>query len=237
MGIDVLLIIVVVSAIAGAVQATTGSGLALVAAPGLLLIDPGFVPVPLLVAGIAIAVRHAVVERHAIDRSTLIHAVVALIPGVLVGAGIRAIAPELVLTLVVAALVTVSAGALLFLPARTIPYGGVFGGFAGGLASILAGLPGPPLVVALQHLRPAALRATTSAYLLCVIVMTVGTLAVTGEIGRHELDLTLTLVPGVGIGLLAGRFLRSHLDGERFRKTVLIIALLSGIAVAASALR
>ena len=66
-----ILLIIGIMTLAGTVQAATGAGLSLVAVPPLVLIDPDFVPLPILIAGLLISTRHIVVEGAHIQRTTL----------------------------------------------------------------------------------------------------------------------------------------------------------------------
>ena len=68
-----------------AFQAAVGLGFALVAAPILALVDPQFVPGPLLLAGAALAAIMAHNERAAIDRPLLSVCLVGLAAGTIVG--------------------------------------------------------------------------------------------------------------------------------------------------------
>src|SRR5688572_3645039 len=56
-----------IMAIASALQASIGIGLALLAVPLLALIDPNLVPGPMLLAGALLAITSAYRERHAVD--------------------------------------------------------------------------------------------------------------------------------------------------------------------------
>ena len=62
-------------------------------------------------------------------------------------------------------------------------------------------------------------------------VVSVALLAVAGKFGSHELALTGWMIPGIVAGLLAGRYVRPHLDNAWFRTSVLWLALLGGVAV------
>jgi len=56
-------------------------------------------------------------------------------------------------------------------------------------------------------------------------------LVVAGEFGSHELELTGWMVPGLVVGLLAGRHVRPYVDKAWFRPAVLWLAVLGGAAV------
>ena len=74
------------AAIAACVQGTVGFGLALTSAPLLALLDPAFVPGPLLVASLPVSLAALVRERHHADVRGVAAAFVGRVPGTVVGA-------------------------------------------------------------------------------------------------------------------------------------------------------
>ena len=76
------------------VQGAVGFGMALVAAPLLVLIRPELVPGPLLVNGLALTLLVARRERDAIDLLGVRWGLVGRLPGIAVGAFALALIPE-----------------------------------------------------------------------------------------------------------------------------------------------
>src|SRR6516164_5526172 len=90
---------------ASALQAVSGMGMALLAAPLLVLIDPAFVPGPMLCAVMALSAAVARRDRAAIDRSVLTMALVGLLAGTMIGAALLALFVGLDLVRVFAVLI------------------------------------------------------------------------------------------------------------------------------------
>ena len=77
---------VAIMALGSALQAAVGIGLALFVVPVLALIDPAYIPGPMLLAGTVLAAMTAWRERHAVDRPGLYLSLAGLLVGTIVGA-------------------------------------------------------------------------------------------------------------------------------------------------------
>ena len=65
--------------------------------------------------------------------------------------------------------------------------------------------------------------------------MSVAAFAVTGAIDREILVAIAVSLPGLAIGAVVGISLRRHLNGERFRRLVLVVLVVAGVSAIASA--
>ena len=214
------------------VHGSLGLGAALVAGPALVAIDPGFAPGPLMVIGQIVGLRHAIVERRHTDRRAVRHCVLGLPFGLAAGLAVLTAISDKMLGLLIGSLTAAAAISLLCgLRIRRTPSVEVATGFATAFASVTAALPGPPLVLTFSDMKPATLRGTFATFVLMVAAAGLIGLVVTDEFGRHELELTAWLVPGVVLGLTAARFVRPYVDRSWFRPAVLIVALAGGIAL------
>src|SRR5271168_2996315 len=79
-------IAVAVMAIGSALQASAGIGLALFVVPVLALVDQSFIPGPMLLAGVVLALLTAYRERTAIDGPALRSSLIGLAVGTIIGA-------------------------------------------------------------------------------------------------------------------------------------------------------
>src|SRR5215469_10640395 len=103
-----LVIAIMIVAAGAALQAATGMGMALCAAPLLALIDPAFVPGPILCAIIMLSAAVAWREYAAIDRRILFVALLGLSAGCMIGAVLLRILIGLNLSQVFAVLIVVA---------------------------------------------------------------------------------------------------------------------------------
>lgn len=227
-----LIIVLGFTTVGATIQGSTGIGFTLIAGPALVAVDPGFIPGPLLVVAQAVSIRHIVVEHDMADRGALRHALVGLPFGLVGGLVVLELVSDTTLALLVGALTALSSVMLLagLHPTRTSRTE-LAGGVACTFAAVTAGLPGPPLIVAFNDMKPAAMRATTSMFVLVVGTVGFAGLLITSNFGRHELELLAWLVPGVALGLVSARWVRPVIDRRWFRPAVLVVALLGGLAL------
>lgn len=219
-------------AVGAALQAVTGMGMALFAAPLLALIDPAFVPGPALCAVVALSAAVAWRERAAIDRRILLTALSGLVAGCVVGALVLALLTGRDLSQIFAAMILTAVGlSLAGLRFRTGPVTLLIGGAASGILGTMSGAHGPPIALVLQHEAPDRLRATLCAFFAIGGLISVVALAAAGLMGPAKIGLALELLPGVALGFAAAPLFAGRLDQRRARAAVLIISALSALAL------
>jgi uncharacterized membrane protein YfcA len=227
-----LLVVLAVTAVGSLVHGTTGVGLGLVTGPFLLSIDPRFIPGPILLASVLIALRHLVAEGDQLDRATLTR----IVAGMPVGAGLALVVLAVIdqRTMAIGIGIAVIVTAALLLRGVTFPTGGrseVVAGVGATFGAVTAALPGPPLVMALHDREPGQLRPTVAASSVVIAAVTAASLTATGRFGLAELGLLALMVPAVLVGLIAARFVRPRIDQHRFRTAVLWLALAGGASL------
>jgi uncharacterized membrane protein YfcA len=192
-------------------QGSIGFGLGLVAAPLLVLIDPRFIPAPLLLASVVLTV----LLTHREWRSVQFRDLGWAIGGRMVG-----------IAAAIAALLLISG---LHLPPtpRTLLGAGMLSGFSGTAVSI----GGPPMALVLQRESGARLRGTLSAFFVVGISMSLVGLRIAGRLGRTELLLSLALLPGILLGYLISRHTARLLDRGYTRSAVLAVSGAAGVVV------
>lgn len=228
-------IVAMLIAAAGAiVHGSAGIGLALVAGPGLVAIDPAFVPGPILLAGQVIGARHLIVEHRSLDVPTWRRALIGLPLGLVMGLSVLAVTETRGRTLVIGGAVIIAATTMLLgvkikrTAAVEVGTGTMVTAF-----SVAAGLPGPPAALTYSDMPGPQMRANVSALMAFVGPIGLCGLVLTDNFGLHELGLTLAIFPGIAVGLILSRWVRPRIDNDWFRPTVLLIALAGGIATVA----
>src|SRR5215472_15342003 len=196
-----LVIAVMIVAAGSALQAATGMGMALFAAPLLALIDPAFVPGPALCAVMALSAAVAWRERAAIDRRVLFVALLGLSAGCAIGAILLAVLIGRDLGRVFAALILAAVFlSVAGLRIRISRLALLIGGAASGILGTMAGVQGPPIALVLQHEAPDRLRATLCAFFAVGGLLSLVALAAAGAFGIAEIERGLELMPGVAFG-------------------------------------
>jgi uncharacterized membrane protein YfcA len=225
-------IVTTVVAIAAALQAGTGMGLALFAAPLLALVDPALVPGPMLCAVVALSVAVGWRERVFIDRRVLGLALSGLLGGSVVGALALVVLAGMHLAAIFAAaiLATVLLSVLGLHPRASVT-ALLIAGAAAGILGTLFGVHGPPIALVLQHEPPERLRATLCAFFAVGCVISLLALAIVGAFGVSQIGAGLQLMPGAAIGFVCAPILSRVIDRRRARIAVLTISSLSAVAL------
>jgi uncharacterized protein len=219
-------------AVGAALQAVTGMGMALFAAPLLALIDPAYVPGPALCAVIALSALVAWRERTAIDRRIMVTALFGLVVGCVVGALVLALLTGRDLSQVFAMMILAAVGlSLAGLRFRTDTLALLIGGAASGVLGTMSGAHGPPIALVLQHEAPDRLRATLCAFFAVGGAISVLALAAAGLMGAARIGLALELLPGAVLGFAVAPLFAGRLDQKRARAAVLVISALAALAL------
>ena len=218
--------------VGSALQGAVGFGFAIVAAPVLFLVDPVWVPGPIIFSALVLTSLTAIRERDAIDYRGLTWGLAGRLPGTFAGAAlVSTLSVEqlaMPLGLLVLLAVAISASRLRFEPGpRTLFGAGVLSGFMGTASSI----GGPPMALVYQHGPGDRLRATLAAYFVAGGVISLVALAVVGRFGVEEAWLGAVLVPGIVLGFAASSRLKGLVDRGYTRPAVLAVAVATGLGI------
>jgi uncharacterized membrane protein YfcA len=208
-----------------AVQGSVGFGLSLVTVPLVFLIDPSFVPGPVLCVAIVLTLLLSHRERRSIDFHGVAWVLTGRIPGTLLGAAALVMLAGDVLSVLFGVLVLLavasSALRLVVQPKRwSLASVGVLSGFMGTTAA----LGGPPVALLLQNLPGARMRGTLSGIFLVGASVSLLALVAISRFGRQELVLAIALLPGVLLGFGISGFVAPILDRGYTRAAVLVMA-------------
>ena len=228
----VLLLATVAVACGAALQTAVGFGFALVAAPVLLFIDPGLVPVPITLAALLMTAGNFVINHRHADWGGLAWVGIGNLPGYWLGGLALTLLPVPVMALLFGGLtlsmVGLSLSHLRFKPtARWLLPMGALSGFSG----ITTSMNGPPIALTYQHAPGPQVRGTLSVYFFISNLVLIGLFLALGKLGSQELIAGVILIPGVLLGLGFGRYLTGWLDAGRTRRAVLWVSAVSAVAV------
>jgi hypothetical protein len=207
-------------------------GMALLAAPLLLLVDRSLVPGPMLCATMVLSIAVVFRERSAIDRNLLGVAFLGLAVGCVIGAITLAWLSGVNLANVFGAIILVIVLlSVLGLHIRATTPSLLLGGVASGILGTMFGVHGPPIAIVLQHEPPERMRGTLCAFFAVGCGISLVLLAMIGTFDVSGMEYGLALLPGVAIGFAVGPFLGRMLNRQRARIAVLTISTLSGLAL------
>ncbi len=213
-------------------QGSIGFGMGLLAAPILILLDPRFVPAPLLACTLVLTLLMTYRERHAIDVRGLGWALVGRVAGTAAGGGILAFAATdtfvLLFGVFVLAAVAMSVSGQRFAPTRPAL---VTAGVVSGVIGTVAAVGGPPLALLYQDASGARIRGTISGFFVIGTIVSLAALWLVGRLGAGELRLALLLLPGMLAGLALSRRTARWVDRGWTRPAVLAVVALAGLVI------
>ena len=224
---------VVLTVLFGAtLQGSVGFGMGLIASPILILIDPRFVPGPILLSTTVLTVLLVYRERTAIDFHGIQWAMVGRLFGTVLASAILLVvsADQLVLLIGVFILsaVGMSLSGFRFDPIRPVL---VVAGMLSGLLGTVASVGGPPMALVYQHAAGARIRSTMSGFFLLGTILSLGALWYVGRFDAYEIQLTLVMLPSVLTGFVLSKWTAVYVDRGYVRPAVLSVAAGAGLLV------
>ena len=213
-------------------QGSVGFGLGLIGVPLLVLIDPVFVPGPLLLGAFLLNILVSHREHAAIDFTGVKWAIPGRIFGAIFGALMLILVPQGHLSLLFGAMVLLAVGITFsgmdFPPtSKNILVAGTFSGFMGTTSAI----GGAPMALVYQKQKGSRIRGTLSVIFSVGTVISISSLVIIGRFGVREIQAALVLFPGIVVGFILSRHTARILDRGFIRIAVLITSALSGTFV------
>lgn len=212
-------------ALGALVQGTVGFGMALVATPLLALLDPAWVPVPVLVVAFVHASATLLRERGQADWAGVGWAMLGRVPGTAAGVVLVVLLPPRVFAATVAVIVLVCvAVSMAPVRVRPVPPLLVTAGVVAGVSGTAASIGGPPLAILYQREPGPRIRATLGAFFGLGTVLSLAGLGIGGAVRTESLGHGLLLVPFLVAGFLASGPARRLVDRGGTRPAVLVLA-------------
>ena len=222
----------VATAAGAAAQAAIGMGFNLFAVPLLALIDPVFVPGPVLMHGFLLSI--AVSWRLRADIN--VREVGISVCGLLAGTALAAIAlsfmsaeslPRVFGGLVLVAVAVTAACVRVPLSVASILVASAVAGVMG----TVAGVHGPPIALLYQGESPARIRSALLPFFVFGNALALLALAGIGMLGWREVAAAAVLAPGLALGYLASPWLVRVMSPGAIRASILAISAVSGLAL------
>jgi len=219
------------------VQSSVGFGMALVAAPFVVVFAPDLMPGALLVTSFSLPVVQLVHAPTDIAWRPLGIALAGRALLTPVGVAVVALMSVQAISVLVGVLVLLSVAASVWaIELRPTDRNAAVAGALAGVSGTAASIGGPFLALVLQHERPTRLRATLAAFFLAGTALAVVGLVVAGQFTADQLRAGLSWIPFIALGYAAAGPLRERLDRGRLRLAVLCFCTVAGASVIARAL-
>jgi len=229
--LDIVLAITIV-AIGTAIQSAIGFGLAMVAAPLLVLISRSFVPGPLIVAALFLVVWMSYADRHALDLSNLKAALMGRLigtpPAALLIGSLSAATYDLVFGSLVLLAVLIS---LIHTNISASPRNVFLATIASGFMSTISSIGGPPLALVYQNARGPALRANLSILFTMGCIVSLTALILVGKFQLRDLVYSAILLLGVIPGVNLSGPIKRRIYKQTVRPILLGLCAISALLV------
>ncbi|USE36160.1 sulfite exporter TauE/SafE family protein [Endozoicomonas sp. SCSIO W0465] len=229
---------ILLSILEAIVQTAFGFGMGAVIAPMLLMLNPLFIPGPLMLAVLIQCLLMAAKNWRDLDAHGLESAFVGLIPGTLMGVWLLSTVSEEVLSIIVGAVVLlavfVSSTQLNIKPTPATMF---IASMVSGVFASSTSVSGPPMALVMQHEDSGHIRANLAGYFVISSILSILAMIPVGHFGWEQLKLAFILMPGTLLGFYLCMKLPLH-KWERFmHPAIMILCSLSGsLALAKGAL-
>lgn len=208
--------------LAACLQASTGFGMGMLAAPVVAMVDPTLLPATLILLALLVTVLVTVRERQHLDLRGTGWALVGRIPGSFLGAWLVALlSKEGLAWVVVIVVVTGLVLAIRGWAPEPVRANLIAAGAASGIMGTATSIGGPPMALVWQSHQGSRLRGTMSAFFMVGSAISLVALWVAGAVTGHILVLAVWLVPAVLGGYVASRFVNRFLNTARLRMLAL----------------
>lgn len=218
-------------------QTAVGFGMAVVAAPVMVLIRPEWVPYTLVFTALPLCLINMWNQRAGLKPKAMLVPMVTRIPGTIIGAWLlihmSTIWLQVAVSVSVLLAVLVSIRSVHF---EATPNRLGIAGFIGGFMGTTTSIGGPPMALVMQHGLPLTVRANLSLYFAFSVTISIVSYAVAGVLSGEILLVSLSFLPCPLIGFAIGVRSRGYVDKGKFRHVLLGICTLAAVVTLTGAL-
>lgn len=214
------------------VQRVAGFGLAVVAAPFVVMAAPDLMPASLLITVLPLPLLEAVRGRaHVLWRSCS-WALLGRLATMPLGVWLVSVASTSVISLVVAAMVLAAvAGSFTRIHVQPTPALSGLAGLVTGVSATAASIGGPFYGLVLQEQKPQQVRSTLAPFFLIGALASLAGLGVGGQVPREALIAGVAWMPFMVLGSVLAQPLRHRIDPTRFKQLMLMLATVAAVVV------
>ena len=211
--------------IGAAMQGAVGFGMGPFSVPLLVLIDPVFVPGPLILAAIILTALMYFREKHAVIARDIRWAVSGRFVGAIIGANLLRWIPKNELSLffgimVLIAVAILAGGMHVPLTRRNL----LGAGTLSGLMATASAIGGPPMALIYKEQAGPRIRGSMAIIFMIGAIFGIGSLIWVGRFSMQELMTSIVLWPGILIGYWLSGFVKHHLDRKKLRTAIYTIS-------------
>ena len=211
------------------VQGVLGFGLGVVCAPIIFLINPGYLPAPLIILSTLLTVSIITANRSELSIALVKWPIVGQTFGIIAAALLLASIDQVIFGFVFSLLLILAVLLTTFkfhLPVN--PITGTLCGLVSGFSGTIVAIGGPPIALLFHSLSPKTALANMSSFFLVGCLMALVALGLVGRLALADLGIAVQLLPGLAGGYYLSRYLRNKLRPEWVKTGVLILSALLG---------
>lgn len=226
-----------VVALGAVLQSLSGFGMAILAAPILVLIDPNFLPGPVLALGFALSVLNTLRHRQQCEVKPVSIALATRTIGSVVAVLLLPYLAINMVSIIFAVLIMIFIG--LSYCRVSIKYNNknlMIGGFFSGLFGTITSIGGPPIAIVFQNSPMAKVRAQLSLFFLIATSISLALLVGVGQFSWHQLSLSLSMLPAIIIGFIISIVVEKHFKGSYLKPAINITSLIASLFIIIRAL-
>ncbi|MBD2760396.1 sulfite exporter TauE/SafE family protein [Yimella sp. cx-573] len=214
------------------VQRVIGFGLAVVAAPFIVMAAPDLMPVSLLITVLPLPLLEVIRGRADVLWRSFSWAMLGRLLTMPLGVWLVSVASSTTISVVVACMVLVAVAGS-FARVRVQPTGplSLFAGLITGVSATAASIGGPFYSLVLQNQKPQQVRATLAPFFLIGALTSLAGLAIGGQVHSDAIIAGLAWMPFMLLGSLVAQPLRHRIHPARFRQFMLVLATVAALAV------
>ena len=220
-----LIVALLVTFVAAAIQGVVGIGFAMVSVPILALIDPALAPVPQLLITMPLTISMAWRERSHIQFSNVTWIVAGRVPGVVLGVGLLAVATQRSLDLAIATLVLLAVAIIASgYNVRRTKLTEFGAGTLSGVSSFVASIGGPPLALLYSRDDGPTRRSNLGVVFTIGLTITVVARIASGNMTRDDALVALILFPALALGYAVSLRLKNIVPQKFAKVTILVLS-------------
>jgi uncharacterized membrane protein YfcA len=211
------------------IQTALGFGMAVIAAPIIVLFKPEWVPVVLTMTALILSLLNTWDQRQFLEANHLSAPFISRIPGTFVGAWLLTQLDTAWLQFSVAACVLLAV--VISYIGKQFPYTPkrlAFASFISGITGTTTSIGGPPMALVMQYGQPQSIRANLSLYFSYSCIISLIVYAYLDLITPSILITCISFIPICLLGFVTGIKARFYVDGGRFRPLLLTLCSIAG---------
>ncbi|MCP5144329.1 MAG: sulfite exporter TauE/SafE family protein [Gammaproteobacteria bacterium] len=225
---DIMIVIAVVAA-GTVVQSSVGFGLAMMAGPFLIMIDPRYLPAPMLLAALVLTIFMTFSYRREIRVRDIKPFVAGRIVGTLPGALLVGVLSATAFDILVGCCVLAAVGAsVIHRNLQATPKIVFVASIISGFMSTTAAMGGPPMALAYQNMPRREMRGTLAMFFVAGCLISLVGLALVGRLALADVGRAAWLLVGIVVGMLLAGPVIGLVDRGNAKPYILATSTLAG---------